>query len=314
MKKRIVLPFILILLFAATFSVYPVQALGNVRIVSESSYYDVLNALWIVGELENTGDLSTQFSKVTAVLYDSSNKVIGTEFGYSDVDVLLPNTKSPFAVLYLQSQGSLQVHHYSLTVSWSDYAAGKPLGLDVLSKTTSIDNYGYLHITGQIKNQGTLTARYVEAIATFYDSSGKVIGRDTSYTDPTNIAPGQTGNYDTELIYTQQVMKVASYSITVQSMEYANNANPSPSSFQSTAPLSSPSPTATPISTPPTPTPTSIPIQSSTIEPTTPPTTVTPDQPTATPVVSEFSSIVLLIAMISLLCGALILKRNPRKQ
>ncbi len=97
------------LLSASAIYAYPVQALGNVSIVSYSSFYDSLNALWIVGEVINTGNLATEFTKVTATLYDSTNKVVGIADGYSLVDVIPPNTKSPFDILYLKSQGSLQV-------------------------------------------------------------------------------------------------------------------------------------------------------------------------------------------------------------
>lgn len=70
------------------------------KIVSHSSFYNGLNTLWIVGEVENNGDMATQFTKVTATFYNSTNQVIGTYYGYADVDVLLPDRKSPFSIIF----------------------------------------------------------------------------------------------------------------------------------------------------------------------------------------------------------------------
>ncbi|MFA5364435.1 MAG: hypothetical protein WC325_04550 [Candidatus Bathyarchaeia archaeon] len=44
----------------------PVQAASNVQIVSHSSFLNSINTFYIVGEVENTGDVPTEFTKVTA--------------------------------------------------------------------------------------------------------------------------------------------------------------------------------------------------------------------------------------------------------
>jgi hypothetical protein len=50
---------------------------------------------------------------------------------------------------------------------------------------------------------------FAKAIATFYDASGTVVGEEWDYTEPSDINSNQTAAFDIELIYTQQVMKVA---------------------------------------------------------------------------------------------------------
>jgi len=78
-----------------------------------------------------------------------------------------------------------------------------------------------MHVLGEIKNTGSLTARFTKAIATFYDANGTVVGEASSYTEPSDINSNQTAAFDIELIYTQQVMKVASYTLTAESIDYA---------------------------------------------------------------------------------------------
>lgn len=307
---------VFLFLFAGLLFVFPVRALGNVLIVSNSSYYDILNTFWIVGEVQNTGDMSTQFTKITATLYNSTNQVIDIEYGYADLDVLLPNTKSPFAIL-CSSQDALNVHNYSLSVSWTDYAAGKPAGLAIVSNSSFVDGSNNMHVTGQIKNQGALTARFVQAIVTYYDASGKVVGVDSSYTDPTNLSPNQTGNYDTQLIYTQQVAKVAGYSVTAQSIEYAYNPSPSTAPTPSATaqpPTASPTANVSPSTNPtqnPTNTQTNNPSQ--TTEQTSTPTET--KSPSPSPTIPELPiTMALLIAIFATSIGSIVSKKIQCRQ
>ena len=231
------------LIFVALVFPCSVQALGNVKILSESDFYDSLGFLWIAGEVQNSGDTPTRFTKISVTYYDSGNNVVGTSFGYADVDVLLPNTKSPFDVLFTDTKSAAKADHVNLTVTWSDYVTGKPYGLQVLSQNSSFDDMGYMHIKGEVKNVGKQTATNVEVIGTFYDSNGKVVGAETNDTSPTTLAPDQVGSYDIRLIYHQQVTKVASYSIIVQSSEYSSSDTYSPPSPSSQTPVPSVSPT-----------------------------------------------------------------------
>lgn len=283
-------------LFALTFSLliavlivfsHPVQALGDVRVVSHSSFYNIFNTLWVVGEVENIGDMATRFTKITATFYNSSNQVIGSEYGYADLDVLLPGRKSSFDILFDESDGSLNVHNYTLAVSWDNYAAGKPLGIEILSSSNYIDGYGYMHVIGEVRNQGTLNANFTQVFATFYDSSGTVVGTDWDFTDPTHLTPNEIGAFDVELIYTQQVIKVASYSLTAESTQYAYNPSPSPTPSPTPTPTTTPTPTPTPTATPtPTPSATPTPTPQPTASPTPTPTPSLSPSPSPTPTAS----------------------------
>lgn len=202
-------------------SIPPAQASGDVHILSHSSFVTSLNTLYVVGEVENTGDTATEFTKVNATFYDSGNHVIATGIGYSTLDILLPGRKSPFAVMLLEDDGALDVDHYTLEVLWREHEEGKPLGLEILSSSQNIDALDFLHVTGEIKNTGTTTAGSVMLCATFYDAAGTVVGRTWEDADPTDLAPNQTGTFDVELIYSTQIAKVASYSLSAESEDYA---------------------------------------------------------------------------------------------
>lgn len=218
MKKR---NLVMLLVLLSMFPMSRVYAAGNVRIVSHSMFYDALNALWVVGEVENIGDMPTEFTKITATFYNASNEIVAIEDGYTELDVLLPGRKSPFSILLLESEGSLKVYNYSLSVSWDNFPQGKTEALVFLSNSSTIDGMNHMHVMGFIKNTGTLTSRFTKVVATFYDSSGIVVGVEWDYTEPSDIPPNGTATFDVELIHPQQVMKVASYSLTAESSDYA---------------------------------------------------------------------------------------------
>jgi hypothetical protein len=203
------------------FSVQLVQAAGDVQIVSHSSFYTSTNLLYVVGEVENTGDTSTEFTKVTATFYDSEDQIVATKIGYATLDILPPGRKSPFYIMLLEDDGALDVDDYSLTASWSEADEEKEHGLEILSSSTDTDALDFLHVTGEIKNTGSATANEVMVSATFYDSEGTVVGRSWEYAEPEDLSPDQTGTFDVDLIYSEQIAKVASYSLTAESLEYA---------------------------------------------------------------------------------------------
>ena len=234
-KKHLCILFVSVMLTSCIF-LQAVTADGNIGRISDSSFYDS-NTLYVVGEVKNTGDIAIQNVNVRVVFYDSSNQKITAVEGYTDLNVILVGRKSFFNIRMLESQGSLNVRNYTVWFNWTDSAAGKPQGLVVLSNNESVDSEGHKHVTGQIQNQGTVNSNNTEVSATFYNSSGTVVGASWAFSSPSNLSPGQTADFDIELIFTQQVAKVAGYSLTAESNSLAFSPNPTPSA-------SSPSQTA----------------------------------------------------------------------
>ena len=223
MKHRIVLVATVILAAICVVNVYfpLVHAAADVQILSHSSFYNSLDYLYVVGEVENAGDIATEFTKVSATFYDDSVHLIGTRTGYATLDVLLPGRKSPFAVILEPEEGAMDVNRYELSVEYLEYDETKEQALEILSSEQSVDVLDYLHVTGEIKNTGATTAQDVIVIATFYDSTGTVVGRNWEWASPSDIGADQTATFDVELIHSEQIAKVASYSLTAEAENYA---------------------------------------------------------------------------------------------
>lgn len=97
---------------------------------------------------------------------------------------------------------------------------GKPEGLVILSNSSYIDSYGWMHVVGQIKNIGAYATTYVKVIATFYDNTGRVVDCDFTFSNPDDLETNQTGSFDILLI-SERVSLIESYELTAESHEYA---------------------------------------------------------------------------------------------
>lgn len=62
--------------------------------------------------------------------------------------------------------------------------------------TISQDSVGAVHFVGEVVNKGIESARFVEVVATFYNSGNQVIGTKSTFTDPGTIVPGQAAPFE----------------------------------------------------------------------------------------------------------------------
>lgn len=221
MKKIFALILILALQTVLSVSfIVPVEATTDVSILTHSGYLDSVGYYHVVGEVQNVGDQTVDFVKITATFYDSGDTVIDTEFTFTTISVLLPGRKSPFDVTVIDTTQASKVDHYSLSVTFSA-TEPIPLGLEILSNSSYVDGVGYMHVVGEIKNIESGTATYVKVAATFYDETGTVVATAFTFSDPSDIEPGQKAPFEIILIEKSRVTLVDSYSLTAESNQYA---------------------------------------------------------------------------------------------
>jgi hypothetical protein len=66
----------------------------------------------------------------------------------------------------------------------------------ILSHSAYTSSTGSLHIVGEVINQSPVTAKFVKIIVTFYNAYNQVMGTDFTYTQPSDLAPGQRASFD----------------------------------------------------------------------------------------------------------------------
>lgn len=76
-----------------------------------------------------------------------------------------------------------------------------PLGtVGILSNSSYPDPAGILHVAGEVYNDmAPNAARDVQVIATCYDSTDKVVGTNSTFTNPRNIPSGEKAPFDLSL-------------------------------------------------------------------------------------------------------------------
>ena len=196
---------------------------SEAEILSHSSYTDPFGNYHIVGEVENVGNFSLTSFTVTAKFYDSEGVLIDDDFAYLmwrfSLEILPPGYKAPFHIVYVNTEQVPEIHSYTIEIHYDQISKIPLIKLDVKTQESYVDEDGWMHITGTIKNNGADT-RFVEVIATCYDENGNVTCVEYSFTNPRDIQSGQTGSF--EILIPYRVDLIKDYVLLLQSEDYVS--------------------------------------------------------------------------------------------
>jgi|SRR5215212_6658538 len=182
-------------------------------------YYRIISE--IVGEVKNNSPRdSTNYVKIVSTFYDNTGKVIGTDFTYSNVDVLRPGEKSSFEIILNDAVQSQKVDSYKLSAS-ADKTGALPAALNLSIGDSRLDDTGAYHIVGEVTNQGSGKATYVKVSGSFYNSSNTIVAADFTYTDPDNLEPGQAAPFEM-IVNAPTASDITSASLNVNSNQYSS--------------------------------------------------------------------------------------------
>jgi hypothetical protein len=106
------------------------------------------------------------YVKIVSTFYDNTGKVVGTDFTYTNVDVLRPAEKSSFEIILNDEDQSRKVNSYKLSTSW-DVTDALPASLKLSVGDSHLDNTGAYHIVGEVTNQGSQKATLVKVSVHF---------------------------------------------------------------------------------------------------------------------------------------------------
>ena len=194
-----------------------------VVILSHRSYVWYVTTLWIAGEFQNVGTTNLEWVKITAVYYNSAGTIIGTDDAYAGgIHLLTPGQKSPFIIFagisYHSPINASLIDSYTVVVRAYEPTTKEPpyRNLEIVWSSSETDVDGDYHVSGQIRNNGTITASSVWAVATFYGANGTVVDAWFDDADPKDLHPNDIGAFDIEL-YSGRVGVIGSiYNYTLQ--------------------------------------------------------------------------------------------------
>jgi hypothetical protein len=222
MQGKIIMSGILFLCFSEAVRINPYSYAENfLNIDHVSSYVDENGIMHVFGEVKNLGNRSMTNVTVSSIFLDSDGKIVNEFRRSSELRTINSGSISPFEILFLDRDNVDRVKNFKLYANGTETAT-QPLGLRTRIDSSRLDLLGFYYINGVIFNNGSLTTHNSIAIATLYDSDGRVVAIGRGLAEPTSINSKTDGTFGLVVIDKPQTQKAKNYSILADSDEYVS--------------------------------------------------------------------------------------------
>lgn len=165
---------------------------SGVSILNTHTTYKVSSYRYVVGEVYNNTSAYLQFVKV-AVNFFNGGQLVGTDYSYIHLDNLHPYEKTCFSII-LDNPSAWTHYTFESPTYWNDGTA-RP-NLTITTHSGGVYQTSYYRVIGQIRNDEPSEVTFVSAVATLYNSTGKVVDCDYSYVNSTDLNPGATSSFE----------------------------------------------------------------------------------------------------------------------
>jgi hypothetical protein len=215
---KTVLIFFGILVLLINNSAYSIE---NFKTLQTNTIVDQSGIIHLFGELKNISNESQYGVTAFANLHDKNGQNMGNGSGIAMVRSLNVGQVSPFEILFLNKDRSKQFFDYSLNYT-SKAGHQKADNIVITSSKSRPDIFGYYYVSGRILNMGNQTATNVLAIASFFDTNGKIIGLSSAIAEPTNITSHSPASFTIVMDDKLQSSKIKNYSLIADSDQYVS--------------------------------------------------------------------------------------------
>jgi hypothetical protein len=199
--------------------VHRVDAAASLNILpTNSGYLNDNSFYYVVGEVYNTGDSAVTDVNVSATFFNSTGEIVAEIKQPTKLSTILPNRTSPFDITLFSTVLSSTVHNYTVQIVTFSPAQDRPLGLKILSNSSSSDTNGF-RVTGTIENIGTQSTSFTRLIATYYSTTGHAIATVANVSAPSFLDVNQTAPFNI-LLNSSVASQVYSYTLEAESYDY----------------------------------------------------------------------------------------------
>ncbi|MDW0136641.1 MAG: FxLYD domain-containing protein [Nitrososphaeraceae archaeon] len=196
-------------------------SIDNFSVLERNIVIDQSGFIHLLGEIRNTSNETQRSITANANFYDKNGQNIGNGSGIVSLRSLNTGQVSPFEIIFLDKNQTKHFFNYTLNFT-SEIGQQKPDSIVITSLKSRPDIFGYYYVSGRISNMGNDTATNVLAIASFFDSNGKIIGLSSAITEPSNMTSHSTASFTVVMDDKLQSPKIKNYSLTVDSDQYAS--------------------------------------------------------------------------------------------
>jgi hypothetical protein len=227
MPTNTILPSLLLssmlLIFGASQAFAQSFVTKDINVISQGVHVDTLGNIMIIGELQNISEEPMEFIQIKATFYDDAKRVVGTGTGYSMIDVLRPNENSTFEIQLLDEGQSAKAKSYKLFAFGDKRSMAKPGTLELTVGEGYVESLtGMFHLVGEVTNKGRGFANFVEVSAGFYDEERKIVATGMTYTEPVELAPGESAPFDIIVPDADASRDIKYASVNAESEKYAS--------------------------------------------------------------------------------------------
>ena len=152
----------------------PIQA----DIVQIASYRTPTGGVWLLGEVQNKGDVPIANVQISLSLLSPSGETAVTQMVWAATAVITPNQTAPFGLLIPHPPAGEPHPVVSIIGGESVGDLGdRYLELTAVDTTLDVMTDG-VGINGRLRNNGTLSVTQISLTTTFYDADGAITGYD----------------------------------------------------------------------------------------------------------------------------------------
>ncbi|MGA7368522.1 MAG: hypothetical protein WBX01_05285 [Nitrososphaeraceae archaeon] len=223
MKGKILLFGILFLIFmsSTTLNLYSTPQ-KNLEINHVYNYVDENKIMHVLGEMKNIGSKAMTNVTIGATFFDPEGKIINEYKRSAELRTINPGFVSPFEILFIDQKTVDKVKDFKLFVNGTE-AGPQPEDLQINVDSSRQDILGFYYINGVIFNSGKASANNSIAIATLYDTDGKVVAIGRGLAEPKDIPSNSGASFGLAIIDKLQTQKGRSYSVVADSDAYVSN-------------------------------------------------------------------------------------------
>ena len=230
MKKSLVMSvlFVSILSLSLTFTPNVLGQSENVQVLSYNWYISSKGTFIVVGEVQNVGPTNIKYIYLQGLVYSPDEEVQAYSYYTAFSTEILPQQKVPFIMYFTAetsrtgdlswiSSGVDRVEFMIITANETDDYQYPDL--EIINDSHYINSNGLFTVTGNVRNTGNQDSGRVWVVATFYNSTGSVIGVGFSkYLTPDSLPPGQTSSFTLTTVdfITELTNEITDYTLVIQ--------------------------------------------------------------------------------------------------
>lgn len=159
-----------------------------------------MGGVWCLGEVHNTTGTSLDQVQVLVDLHDEEHRVLATAQGFVQLDLVAPDGRAPFALLFEEAPASFSSYEARPLSGVPAYVAGYYRDLELRDVQTEGERYATYTVRGRVVNVGPEDAVGVTVVVTAYDALGRVIGVRQGVPEHNVVPRGGETTFQVELV------------------------------------------------------------------------------------------------------------------